>query len=66
MVRIIFLLSQTILKTMSIPFCAIASAHYKGGPAEMNIAQILHLSNFFELKRTLVNIFIYNSEPEKC
>ena len=35
----------------------ISSAHNKGGPAEINIAQILHLSNFFELKpRTLVYI----------
>jgi hypothetical protein len=28
-----------------------SSAHNKGGPADINIAQILHLSNFFELKR---------------
>ena len=27
----------------------ISSAHNKGGPADINIAQILHLSNFFEL-----------------
>ena len=29
----------------------ISSAHNKGGPPDINIAQILHLSNFFELKR---------------
>ena len=28
----------------------ISSAHNKGGPPDINIAQILHLSNFFELK----------------
>ena len=31
----------------------ICSAHNKGGPPNINIAQILHLSNFFELKRTV-------------
>jgi hypothetical protein len=33
----------------------ISSAHNKGGPADIqqNIAQILQLSNFFELKRLL-------------
>ena len=31
----------------------ISSAHNKGGPPDINIAQILHLSNFFELKRTV-------------
>ena len=30
-----------------------SSAHNKGGPPDINIAQILHLSNFFELKRSL-------------
>ena len=29
----------------------ISSAHNKGGPPDINIAQILHLSKFFELKR---------------
>jgi hypothetical protein len=29
----------------------ISSAHNKGGHPDINIAQILHLSNFFELKR---------------
>jgi hypothetical protein len=29
----------------------ISSAHNRGGPTDINIAQILHLSNFFELKR---------------
>jgi hypothetical protein len=35
-------------------FCfasVLTSAHNKGGPPEINIAQILHFSNFFELKR---------------
>ena len=36
----------------------ISSAHNKGGPTDINIAQILHLSNFFELKRTLVDIHL--------
>jgi hypothetical protein len=31
----------------------ISSAHNKGGPPDINMAQILHLSNFFELKRTV-------------
>jgi hypothetical protein len=38
------------LKTMSV--LRISSARNEGGPADINIAQILHLSNFFELKRT--------------
>jgi hypothetical protein len=29
----------------------ISSAHNKGGPADINIALILHLSNLFKLKR---------------
>jgi hypothetical protein len=36
----------------------ISSAHNKGGPTDINIAHILHLSNFFELKRTLVYIHL--------
>jgi hypothetical protein len=36
----------------------ISSAHNKGGPTDINIAQILHLSNFFELKRTPVYIHL--------
>ena len=36
----------------------ISSAHNKGGPTDINIAQILHLSNFFELKHTLVYIHL--------
>jgi hypothetical protein len=36
----------------------ISSAHNKGGPAGINIAQILHLSNFFELKHTIVYIHL--------
>ena len=35
------------------PVLRISSAHNKGGPPDINIAQILHLSNFFELKRTV-------------
>jgi hypothetical protein len=31
----------------------ISSAHNKGGPPDINIAQILHLYNFFELKPTV-------------
>jgi hypothetical protein len=31
----------------------ISSAHNKGGTPDINIAQISHLSNFFELKRSL-------------
>jgi hypothetical protein len=31
----------------------ISSAHNKGGPPDINIAQILHLLNFFELKHTV-------------
>jgi hypothetical protein len=34
------------------PVLRISSAHNKGGPPDINMAQILHLSNFFELKRT--------------
>ena len=36
----------------------ISSAHNKGGPTDINIAQILHLSNFFELKRRVYIHFI--------
>jgi hypothetical protein len=36
----------------------ISSAHNKGGPTDINIAEILHLSTFFELKRTLVYIHL--------
>jgi hypothetical protein len=36
----------------------ISSAHNKGGPTDINIAQILHFPNFFELKRTLVYIHL--------
>ncbi len=42
----------------------IVSAHYKGGPTDINIAQISHLSNFFVIK--LWFIFTYeHSKPEK-
>ena len=36
----------------------ISSTHNKGGPTDIDIAHILHLSNFFELKRTLVYIHL--------
>ena len=41
----------------------ISSAHNKGGPTDTNIAQILHLSNFFELKHTLVYIHLQWTFP---
>jgi hypothetical protein len=41
----------------------ISSAHNKGGLADINIAQVLHLSNFFELKR-LIYIIYKHSEPQ--
>jgi hypothetical protein len=43
------------LKMMSTPFCAsvLLITKVKGGPPDINIAQIWHLSNFFELKRTV-------------
>ena len=40
----------------------IGSAHNKGGPTDINIAQILHLSNLFELKR-IVYIHLYFMNP---
>ena len=48
----------------------IGSAHNKGGPADINIAQISHLSNFSVIKLIiwfkLWFIFIYeHSKPEK-
>jgi hypothetical protein len=30
-----------------------STAHNKGGPTDINIAQILYLSNFLELKRRI-------------
>jgi hypothetical protein len=42
------------------------------GPTDINIAQILHLSNFFELKRTVVYIHLqlrvlfYKYSSSKC
>jgi hypothetical protein len=44
----------------------ISSAHNKEGPAGINIAQILHLSNFFELKRTVYKFIYMHNESEKC
>ncbi len=42
----------------------IGSAHNKGGPADINIAQISHLSNFSDIKLWLT--FIYeHSKPEQ-
>ena len=41
----------------------IGSAHNKGGPADINIAQVSHLSNFSDIKFWF--IFIYeHSKPE--
>ena len=54
-----YTLIQLLLKTMSSPFwLRISSTHNKGGPTDINIAHILHLSNFFELKRILVYIHL--------
>jgi hypothetical protein len=36
----------------------ISSAHNKGEPTDINIAQILHVSNFVEWKCTLVYIHL--------
>ena len=54
------------LKMMSgHPVLRISSAHNKGGSPDINIAQILHLSNF--LNSNVQFIFIYKySELEKC
>ena len=41
----------------------VGSAHNKGGPADTNIAQILHLSNFSDIK--LWFIFIIICKPEQ-
>jgi hypothetical protein len=38
----------------------ISSAHNKGGPPDINIAQILHLSNFFELSMANQNSVRYS------
>ncbi len=40
-------------------FLRIGSAHNKGGPADINIAQISHLSNYSDIK--LWFIFIYEN-----
>jgi hypothetical protein len=37
---------------------SISSAPNKGGPTDITIAQILHLSNIYKLKRTLVYIHL--------
>ena len=42
----------------------IGSAHNKGGPADINIAQISHLSNFSDIKRWFVLIYEHN-KPEQ-
>jgi hypothetical protein len=39
----------------------ISSAHNKWGPPDINIAQILHLSNFFELKRRVIYKYSFTS-----
>ena len=41
----------------------IGSAH-KGGPADINIAQIFHLSNFSEIKLWFILIYEH-SKPEQ-
>ena len=47
------------------PFCASVLLITKGRLPNINIAQISHFSNFFELKRR--SIFIYEpSKPEQC
>jgi hypothetical protein len=53
-------------KTMSSPFCASVLLITKGPqrPA-IKIAQILHLSNFFELKRTLLYIHLQSIANQK-
>jgi hypothetical protein len=45
----ILLFART-LKDAVLSVLRISSAHNKGGPPDIKIAQILHLSNFFELK----------------
>ena len=50
--------SEYIIKDHVKSVLHISSAHNKGGPAGINIAQIFHLSNFVELKRTLVYIHL--------
>jgi hypothetical protein len=42
---------RTLLKDDVQSVLRISSAHNKGKPQDINIAQILYLSNFFELKR---------------
>jgi hypothetical protein len=44
-------LNHAMLKVDFHSVLRINSAHNKGGPPDINIAQIFHLSNFFELKR---------------
>ena len=36
----------------------ISYAHNRGGPADINIVEILHVSNFFELKRPVYTIHL--------
>jgi hypothetical protein len=43
----------------------ISSAHNKRGPTDLNIAQILHLSNFFELKRTSSSLYSFTITNQK-
>ena len=51
---------------MPSPFCAsVLLDHNKGGPIDINIAQILHLSNFFELKRNLVCLYSFTIVNQK-
>ena len=43
----------------------IGSAHNKGGPADINIAKILHLSNFSDIKYWFIFIYEHNIKPEQ-
>jgi hypothetical protein len=64
-VKYMFRISPVLLKDAVKSVLRISSAHNKVGPADINIAQILHLSNFFWIETEF--IFIYkHSEPEKC
>jgi hypothetical protein len=49
----LFVISLSCIKDDVHSVMRISSAHNKGGPQDINIAQILHLSNFFELKCTV-------------
>ena len=54
------------LKMISTPFCASVLLITKGDrPQDKNFGKILHLSNFFELKRRVyIHLAYKHSEPE--